>query len=102
MKYGEVCNAALQLMNQYSLAGDNIPTTYNNQADYYRRMAELVDDAQMVIAAGPRRIRAASTGTFRISADRTPTLMFARPRLDSSGMSWQRSARRTMRERSGS
>lgn len=56
MNYGEVRDAALKLINQYSLAGTEIESTYNNQADYLRRIPELVDDAVWKIATGPRRI----------------------------------------------
>ena len=34
MTYGECKNRALQLAFNYSLAGTEIPGTYNNQADY--------------------------------------------------------------------
>lgn len=57
MTYGEVRDRALKLVNQYSLAGAQIAESYNNQADYVMRVPELVDDAQMVIASGPRPIR---------------------------------------------
>lgn len=57
MNYGQVRDAALKLMNQYSLAGTEIEGTYNNQADYLRRIPDLVDDALWVISSGPRRIQ---------------------------------------------
>lgn len=57
MTYGEIRDRALKLVNQYSLAGSTIDESYNNQADYLMRVPELVDDAQMVIASGPRPIR---------------------------------------------
>ena len=57
MNYGEVRDAALKLINQYSLAGTEIASSYNNQADYLRRIPELVDDAVWKIATGPRRIQ---------------------------------------------
>lgn len=57
MTYGEVRDRALKLVNQYSLAGAQIAESYNNQADYVMRVPELVDDAQMIIASGPRPIR---------------------------------------------
>lgn len=59
MTYGQIRDAALRLMGQYSLSGEQIPETYNNQKDALLRLPELVDDAQCLIAAGPRRIRAA-------------------------------------------
>jgi hypothetical protein len=57
LNYGQVRDAALKHMNQYSLAGTEIASTYNNQADYLRRIPELVDDAVWIIASGPRRIQ---------------------------------------------
>lgn len=79
MRYGEVCNAALQLMNQYSLAGDTIPRSYNNQSDYYGRMAQLVDDAMMVIAEGPRRIRAVKKLDCEHGKEQGPYLRYVLP-----------------------
>ena len=59
MKYGEIRDASLKLLNQYSLAGETIPETYNNQSDYIKRIPQLVDDAMWLIASGPRRLRTA-------------------------------------------
>ena len=59
MTYGQVRDAALRLMGQFSLGGEAIPKTYNNHADLLLRIPDLVDDAQALIAAGPRRIRSA-------------------------------------------
>ena len=58
MTYGEIRDRALKLVNQYSLAGEQIAESYNNQAEYVMRVPELVDDAQMIIASGPLPIRA--------------------------------------------
>lgn len=57
MNYGEVRDRSLQLMNQYSLAGDVIERTYNNQADYLKRIPGLVDEAVMDIATEIRPIQ---------------------------------------------
>lgn len=57
MNYGQVRDASLKLFNQYSLAGDEIEGTYNNQADYLRRIPPLIDDAIWEISSGPRRIQ---------------------------------------------
>ena len=56
MTYGEAKNAALQLINQYSIAGENIETSYNNQSDYIKRMPFLVNDAQVQIATYGKKI----------------------------------------------
>ncbi len=55
--YGEARDRSLKLINQYSLAGDAIADSYNNQSDYLLRIPELIDDAQLLIASGPRPIR---------------------------------------------
>ena len=59
MTYGQIRDAALKLLQQYSLADAPIPRTYNEQGDDLRRIPELVDDAMWIIASGPRRIHAA-------------------------------------------
>ena len=56
MTYGEVRDRSLQLFNQYSLAGDKIAPTYNNQADYLVRIPALIDEAMMIIATQYRPI----------------------------------------------
>lgn len=43
-------DAALQLLNQYSIAGTVVPLSYNAQADTDGRMINLINDAQMQIA----------------------------------------------------
>lgn len=60
MTYGEVRDAALQLINQYTIAGDKIAPTYNNQQDYLNRIPFLVNDAQMYIATTAKRIPAST------------------------------------------
>ena len=59
MNYGQVRDASLKLLHQYSLGDEKISRSYNDQGDYLRRIPELVDDAMWIIAAGPRRIHAA-------------------------------------------
>lgn len=46
MTYGELKNRVLQLVFSYSLAGTNIPSTYNNQADYIKQIPGLLNSAQ--------------------------------------------------------
>lgn len=57
MNYGQVRDESLKLFNQYSLSGTPIEGTYNNQADYLRRIPGLVDSALWEISSGPRRIQ---------------------------------------------
>lgn len=57
MNYGWARDFVLQLINQYSIAGDGVALTYNNQADYVARIPKLLDSAQMLLATTVRRIR---------------------------------------------
>lgn len=57
MNYAWARDFALELINQYSIAGSEIPAGYNNQADYLRRIPKLLDDAQMYVATGAGKIR---------------------------------------------
>ena len=50
MNYKWARDFTLQLINQYSVAGKKIPDSYNNQADYLRRIPALLNDAQMYAA----------------------------------------------------
>lgn len=79
MTYGQVRDASLKLFNQYSLAGKDIAESYNNQADYLRRIPELVDDAMWEISSGPRRIRAAKKLEPERGKDEGPYLRYTLP-----------------------
>ena len=56
MNYGQVRDQVLKLLNQYSVAGDKVDGSYNNQADYLLRIPELVNDAMTEIATTARKI----------------------------------------------
>ena len=58
MNYAWARDFALELINQYSIAGSEIQASYNNQADYLARIPKLVDDAQMYVATNAGKIRA--------------------------------------------
>lgn len=58
MDYKWAKDFTLELINQYSIAGAVIPSSYNNQADYLLRIPKLLDDAQMYAATNQARIRA--------------------------------------------
>lgn len=58
MDYKWARDCVLALLNQYSVAGQKIPESYNNQADYLKRIPKLVNDAQVYIATSAGRIRA--------------------------------------------
>jgi hypothetical protein len=50
MTYAECRDAALKLLNQYSIGGELIASSYNNQYDYLKRMPELIYNAMLIIA----------------------------------------------------
>ena len=58
MTYGELKNRVLELIFIYSVAGSQIPATYNNQADYIALIPGLVNNGQMDIATSVKRIPA--------------------------------------------
>lgn len=57
MNYGWARDYALELINQYSIAGTPIASSYNNQADYIHRIPKLLDDAQVYAATTTGKIR---------------------------------------------
>ncbi len=59
MTYGQVKRAALRLLNAGTIAGSEIPLSYNDQADLVLAMPSLVDDAVMQIATTVKKIPAA-------------------------------------------
>lgn len=58
MTYGEVKKEALKLLDKYSVAGDIVSPSYNNQADYLARIPGLVNDALTYICTAVKRIPA--------------------------------------------
>ena len=58
MTYGELKKRVLQLIFSYSVAGSEIPVTYNNQADYLAMIPGLVNNGQMDIATSVKRLPA--------------------------------------------
>jgi len=55
MNYGEIRDASLQLIGQYTIAGDLYAPSYNNQQDYLNKIPFLVNDALVLIASGAYR-----------------------------------------------
>jgi len=60
MTYREFKDYVLQLIHQYSIAGAQIPATYNNQADFLTRIPALANDALVYLATTARRLRASA------------------------------------------
>ena len=56
MTYDYVEKQVLKLLNQYTMAGNNVAETYNNQKDYLERIPGLVNDAMMEISTTMRKI----------------------------------------------
>lgn len=57
MNYKWARDYVLQLIDQYSVAGNVTPETYNNQADYIARIPKLLNDAQVYVATTVGKIR---------------------------------------------
>ena len=49
MTYGELKRRVLQLIFSYSIAGDEIEPSYNNQADYIKQIPGLLNSAQTYV-----------------------------------------------------
>ena len=58
MTFGELKKRVLQLIFSYSVAGSEIPATYNNQADYLAMIPGLVNNGQYDIATSVKRLPA--------------------------------------------
>ena len=56
MTYGEIKKQSLQLAFSDSIAGDTIPESYNNQADYVAMIPQLVNSAEMEIATTVKKL----------------------------------------------
>lgn len=74
MNYGQVKNQVLQLLNQYSVAGDTVAPSYNNQQDYINRMPALVNDAVLEIATTARKIPAQLVLTTAVEEGEEPSV----------------------------
>lgn len=58
MTYGEIKKLVLDLIFSDTIAGDQIPNTYNNQADYVKAIPSLINDGQIYVATTVKRIPA--------------------------------------------
>lgn len=57
MNYGQIRDRALQLIDQYSVAGQTVALSYNNQADYVKKIPALINRGLELISTTYRRIR---------------------------------------------
>lgn len=58
MTYAEIRDSSLKLINRYSIMGQEIAPTYNQQQDYIYRIPELINDALMTISTTVKKIPA--------------------------------------------
>lgn len=56
MNYGQLKKFVMQLVFSESIAGEEIPHTYNNQSDYLRAIPALANDGMMYIATTVKKI----------------------------------------------
>ena len=61
MNYQWARDHILELIDQYSIAGNITPETYNNQADYLAKIPKLLNDAQVYVATTTGKIRTVET-----------------------------------------
>lgn len=60
MTYSDIRDTTLKLINQYTRIGNRINLTYNEQDDAVNRIPAFANDAQLIIARGPRPIEASA------------------------------------------
>lgn len=58
MTYGDMKAFILQLINRYSVAGSEMPPSYNNQQDYINRIPMLINDGLVYVAAYAKNLPA--------------------------------------------
>lgn len=68
--YGDIKRFTLELIDQYSAAGETVSPAYNNQADYIGRIPNLINAALTQIApfASPARLPANPTDSYELDA----------------------------------
>ena len=80
MDYKWARDYTLELLNQHSLAGQSIPESYNNQADYIARIPKLLNDAQVHVATTAGKIRAVEELANLSCDDNGKWLVYTMPR----------------------
>ncbi len=76
MTYGWAREFALELIDQATIAGSPVPATYNNQADYLRKIPRLLDDAAVIAATTSHKIRAvAALGSLEHRSGGAPRVL---------------------------
>jgi len=94
LNYGQLKKQVMQLIFSESIAGDEIPNTYNNQADYIRAIPGLANDGMMQIATTVKKIPELVKLTDLDQEDFGAFTLYTMPpnfwRLNNGGLIWQR------------
>lgn len=94
MNYGQLKKLTMQLVFSESIAGEEIPSTYNNQADYLRAIPGLANDGMMYIATTVKKIPELVKLTDLDQEDFGAFTLYTLPknfwRLNNGGLIWQR------------
>ena len=94
MNYGQLKRQVMQLVFSESIAGNEIPVTYNNQADYIRAIPGLANDCMMYIATTVKKIPELVPLKSLESEDLGAYTLYTLPkdfwRLNNGGLIWQR------------
>ena len=94
MNYGQLKKLVMQLAFSDTIAGNEIPITYNNQADYVKQIPGLANDAMMYIATTVKRIPELIPLKACDHEDLGAYTLYTMPkdfwRLNNGGLIWQR------------
>ena len=94
MNYGQLKKRVMQLVFSDSIAGNAIPPTYNNQADYLNQIPGLANDCMMYIATTVKKIPELVLLTSLQQEDFGDYTLYTMPedfwRLNNGGLIWQR------------
>lgn len=96
MTFGQLKKRVMQLVFSDTIAGAEIPATYNNQADYLAMIPGLANDAMMYIATTVKKIPAFIELKNLHREDKGTHYLYHLPsslwRLHNGGLIWQRPA----------
>lgn len=79
MQYLDFKNRVLMLINQYSIAGEDIALSYNNQEDYVLRIPALLNTAQRYLATTTKPIYASTELNWDEAEKRDGFYIFTMP-----------------------
>lgn len=94
MNYGQLKKQVLQLIFSESIAGNEIPITYNNQADYVNAIPGLANDGMMYIATTVKKIPEVVPLISLQAQDMGEYTMYTMPKdfwkMNNGGLIWRR------------